>query len=184
MMNAAEPLIDMAYDALEGLEDLMAYHERHGTPSLQILTQHSPLIAAESARLLAPDITGKIVIEVGAGVGYLAIEMARYAKQIFAIEVDPAWSWIFTKALYVHKPQNLTWIFGSAETCADWLRGDVAIIFTNSGIKEMKRVASRMAPKVIMPYKPGRSEHLLHNFLKGLPHDPETAHCAETLCEH
>ena len=55
--------------------------------------------------MLAPWIDGKRVIEVGAGVGFLAIEMAKRAKSVIAIECDPAWSWIFTQPLQLHKPQ-------------------------------------------------------------------------------
>ena len=143
-------LIDMAYDALEGAEDLMRYHKAHGTPSLLILTQYSPEVAQETARLLKPAIENKIVIEIGAGVGFLAIEMAKIAKQVYAIEVDPAWSWVFTHSLYSHKPPNLTWIFGKAETVIPWLKGEVAIVFTRSGRDEMRALAEQLAPKVIM----------------------------------
>lgn len=154
-----ETLIEMAYDALEGLEDLMKYHQRHGTPSLLVLTQHSPQIAQETARMLKPDIEGKVVIEIGAGVGFLAIEMARFAKQVYAIEVDPAWSWIFVHSLYAHKPANLTWIFGTTESVIDWLKGDIAIILTNSGIEEMKLLGNKMATKVIMPLQGKERNH-------------------------
>ena len=141
-------IVDMVYDALEGSEDLLKYHQNHGTPSLLILTQFSPKIAQESARLLAKEIDGKRVIEIGAGIGFLAIEIAKRAKEVFAIEVDPAWSWVFTHSLYRHKPKNLTWIFGSAETVADFLRGDVVIICSRSGINEMKIIGQKMAPTV------------------------------------
>jgi len=83
-----ESLIDVAYDALEGCEDLMRYMARHGTPSLLILTQTSPDIAKETAEILRPHIAGKTVIEIGAGVGFLAIELARHAKSVIAIEAD------------------------------------------------------------------------------------------------
>lgn len=150
-LGEADVLINMTYDALEGCEDLMRYHKAHGTPSLLILTQHSPEIAQETARLLADEIKGKVVIEIGAGVGFLAIEMAKLAKQVFAIEVDPAWSWIFTHSLYAHKPPNLTWIFGQAETMLPWLKGEVAVVFSRSGVKELRNLALQFAPKVIMP---------------------------------
>ena len=146
-----DDLITMAYDALEGYEDLQAYHRQHGTPSLLILTQHSPDIAIETARLLGPEIDGKRVIEIGAGVGFLAIEMARRAASVIAIEVDPAWSWIFTRSLYAHKPPNLTWIFGTAESVADVIRADVAVVCTRSGHAAMEEVAAKMAPRVIFP---------------------------------
>ena len=153
MNNDIDVLIDMAYDALEGAEDLMRYHKLHGTPSLLILTQYSFEVAQETARLLATEIKDKVVIEIGAGVGFLAIEMAKLAKQVFAIEVDPAWSWIFTHSLYAHKPPNLTWIFGKAETVLPFLKGDVAIVVTRSGIEELHSLASQFAPKVIMPFR-------------------------------
>lgn len=159
--------IDMAYNCLEGAEDLLKYHAEHGTPSLLILTQHSPQIATETARLLASEISGKRVVEIGAGVGFLAIEIAKLAKSVVAIEVDPAWSWIFTRSLYAHKPPNLTWIFGTAESVADIVRGDVAIICTRSGHKEMKAVASKMAPRVLFPL--ARMERLAKEFNDWMP---------------
>ena len=143
--------IDMAYDALEGSEDLMRYHAEHGTPSLLILTQFSPQIATEYARLLSPDIKDKKVIEIGAGVGFLAIEMAKIAKSVIAIEVDPAWTWIFTHSLYRHKPPNLTWVFGDARQMTEYIEGDIVVIFTRSGIEEMSEIGYMMAPKVILP---------------------------------
>jgi tRNA G37 N-methylase Trm5 len=144
-------LIDMAYDALEGAEDLIRYHRLHGTPSLLVLTQYSPKVAQETTRLLSDDIKDKVVIEVGAGVGFLAIEMAKIAKQVYAIEVDCAWSWIFTHSLYDHKPPNLTWIFGTAESMVGILKGDIVVICTHSGQKEMRHIADKFAPKVITP---------------------------------
>lgn len=151
MNEHTEDLIDVVYNALEGCEDLMKYHAAHGTPSLLILTQHSPVVAKASAELLAPWIDGKRVIEIGAGVGFLAIEMAKRAKSVVAIECDPAWSWVFTRSLYLHKPKNLTWIFGSADNMVGSIRGDVAVIFTNSGIKEMGELGKRFCPQVVMP---------------------------------
>ena len=151
IVNQTDDLIDMAYDTLEGCEDLMKYHERHGIPSLLILTQHDPRTAVQSVAAFKDKIIGKTVVEIGAGVGYLALEMARYATRVFAIEADPAWSWVFTRALYAHKPENLTWIFGTAESVADFIKADIAVVFTRSGIPGMKQVAAKMAPVVIMP---------------------------------
>lgn len=158
LVNQASVEIDMAYDALEGAEDLIRYHRLHGTPSLLVLTQYSPEVAMKTAQYMKVDIENKVVIEIGAGVGFLAIELAKYAKQVYAIEVDPAWSWIFTHSLYAHKPANLTWIFGRAESVLPWLKGDVAIVFTNSGIKELKALAEQFAPKVLMPFREIKEE--------------------------
>jgi SAM-dependent methyltransferase len=145
--------IDMVYGSLEGCEDVLAYHERHGTPSLLILTQCSPKVAIKTAELLGNWIAGKDVIEIGAGVGFLAIEMAKRAKTVTAIEVDPAWSWIFTRSLYRHKPANLTWIFGSAESMIGKITGDVCLVFTRSGVNDMREVANKFAPIIFFPFQ-------------------------------
>jgi hypothetical protein len=150
--SSPSDLIDMAYDALEGAEDLIRYHRIHGTPSLLVLTQYSPEVAKKTASFFANDIKDKTVIEIGAGVGFLAIELAKLAKQVFAIEVDPAWSWIFTHSLYDHKPPNLTWIFGKAETMVGILHGDVAIVVTHSGETELSNIADKLAHKVLIPF--------------------------------
>ena len=138
--EATSDRIDFAYSDLEGVEDLIAYHARHGTPSIQILTQHNPHAARETGDKLAEWIRGKDVIEIGAGVGFLALELARHAKSVIAIESDPAWSWVFTRSLYRHKPKNLTWIFGSAETVAGQIRGDICLILTRSGPEQMREI--------------------------------------------
>ncbi len=144
-------LVDMVYDCMEGDEDLLRYHKEHGTVSMVVLTQYSQPLAQELARLLKEEIENKVVIEIGAGIGFLAIELAKLAKQVFAIEVDPAWSWVFTRSLYAHKPPNLTWIFGKAESVLPYVKGDVAIIATHSGIEELKELGHKFAPKVILP---------------------------------
>lgn len=156
MITATEQagdLIDMAYDSLEGCEDMLRYHHRHGTVSLQVLTQFNPEIAMNTVRFFEKDIKDKIVIEIGAGVGFLAIELAKIAKKVYAIEVDPAWSWIFTRSLYRHKPRNLTWIFGDAREVMDNFHGDVAIVVTRSDVEGLRALAYRMADKVIMPFQ-------------------------------
>lgn len=147
-------MIDLVYNCLEGDEDLLRYHQEHGTPSLLVLTQYSPQIAQETARLINNEysLSGKVIIEIGAGVGFLAIELAKLANQVFAIEVDPAWSWVFTRSLYAHKPPNLTWIFGQAESVLPWLKGDVAIILTHSGKTKMEGLGRQFAPIVVMPF--------------------------------
>lgn len=150
-MDHAERLIEKVYNELDGSEDVETYHQRHDTASLCILTQCREEEAAATVASFASAIRGKRVVEVGAGVGLLALEMARIAASVVAIESDPAWSWVFTQALYRRKPPNLTWIFGTAESVADWVRADVAIICTRSGREEMRAVAKRMAKRVIFP---------------------------------
>ncbi len=153
----AQSLIDLVYatvgDNPEYMLMLDDYYRRHGVVSMLILTQYSQDTAQEFARLMAEDIDGKVVVEIGAGVGFLAIEMAKRAKAVFAIEASPEWSWVFTESLYKEKPVNLTWIFGAAQQVADFIKADVAVICTRSGIDDMKRLAEKMAPKVIMPFQ-------------------------------
>jgi tRNA G37 N-methylase Trm5 len=151
--TSASDRIHMAYETLEGCEDVLAYHERHGTPSLTILTQISPRVAQETASKLGDWLNGKDIIEIGAGVGFLAIEMAKRAKSVIAIEADPAWSWVFTRSLYRHKPNNLTWFFGSAQSLFGKLHADACIIFTRSGAQEMKEIGLHFAPVIVMPYQ-------------------------------
>lgn len=150
-MTEAERLIDRIYNSLDGFEDMGCYHARHKTRSLQILTQCNPFIAAETVKSLEVEIWDKIVVEIGAGVGFLAIEMAKHAKFVWAIEVEPMWSWVFARSLYKCKPTNLTWIFGDARSVIGKIRGDVAVVVTNSDIEGLQRVARCLADKVIMP---------------------------------
>lgn len=152
-------VIDLVYNCMEGAEDLIKYHRQHGTLSLLVLTQYSQEVAQETIKLIRKenDIDGKVVIEIGAGVGFLAMELAKYAKQVFAIEVDPAWSWIFTRSIYAHKPPNLTWIFGTAESVLPYIQGDIAVVVTRSGENELRELAQKFAPKVIMPFQEGGS---------------------------
>lgn len=141
--------LDAVYEQLEGVPAVEGYHERHMTQSLGILTVCSAFDARRLIKPLRGKLLNKSVVEIGAGVGFLALELARYAHTVFAIESDPGWSWFFTHHLYQHKPPHLTWIFGRAESIASVLRADIAVIATHSGHKAMEAVARRMATEVI-----------------------------------
>jgi protein-L-isoaspartate O-methyltransferase len=143
--------INAIYNDLEGYEAMEEYHRRHMTPSMGVITVFEKERVIKLLKILTPEIHNKVVIEIGAGVGLLALGMASIAKEVYAIEVDPAWSWSFTKILYELKQPNLTFIFGKAENMIGKLHGDVAVIVTNSGILEMKSIGKQFAPKVIMP---------------------------------
>lgn len=143
--------IDMVYHALDGDADMQAFHERHGVNALLVLTQYSRRVAAIAAQGMANEIVNKRVIEIGAGVGCLAVEMAKIAASVVAIEADPAWSWLFTRHLYREKPPNLTWVFGTAQSVAGNFSGDVAVIFTRSDEAGMRALGYRFAPLVLMP---------------------------------
>lgn len=143
--------IETWYSHLDGNDTAEAYHRRHGTESAVILTnyddEHTALVAAH----LRERIAGKVVVEIGAGIGLLACHLAMDARRVYAIEVDPAWSASFVWCLYQHKPANLTFIFGKAEE-APPLCADVALFCTHSGRDSLYRAASRFAPLVIDVY--------------------------------
>lgn len=148
-MKDIQAEIEQVYERTEGSDSAELYHQRHGIESLAILTIHSPYSATREVDRFATRIRGKVVIEIGAGVGLLAMEMAKFAKHVYAIEADPAWAWVFTECLYENKPSNLTYIFGTAESMTPILRGDVAVVFTRSGYEAMFAVANKMCPEVI-----------------------------------
>jgi predicted RNA methylase len=158
-MKDAEEEIERIYERNEGSESVEDYHSRHEIASLAILTITSPYAATREVDRFASRIRGKTVVEVGAGVGFLSIEMARFAKRVYAIEADPAWAWVFTECLYQKKPTNLTYVFGTAESVADIFRGDVAVIFTRSGFEAMIKVAERMCPEIIIGPQLPLEEH-------------------------
>jgi predicted RNA methylase len=146
---AAERNIEMVYATNNGSDLVMDYMERSGVNSLCILTVDSYRDALAEIERLWPRIKDKTVVEIGAGVGMLAVQMAKFAKRVYAIESDPAWAWVFTDALYAIKPPNLTYIFGRAQEMVGILKADVAVIYTNSDVGGMAKLASEFAPVVI-----------------------------------
>lgn len=148
-MNNAEQEIEKVYEANDGAEFMEEYCGRHGIESLLILTITNSYAATREVDKFAHKIRGKTVVEIGAGVGFLAMEMARFAKRVYAIEADPSWNKVFTDCLYLMKPPNLTWIFGTAESVSEWLRGDIAVVFTRSGHGAMYAAARSMCPEII-----------------------------------
>lgn len=145
--------INAIYHDLEGQEIAEEFHRRHMTPSCGILTVYEKEAVKNIVEQIYDEICGKVVVEIGAGVGLLAIGMAYVAKEVYAIEVDPGWSWAFTKVLYDIKPPNLTFVFGKAEAMIDKLHADVAVIVTRSGHKEMQAIGKQLASKVIDVYE-------------------------------
>jgi hypothetical protein len=144
-------LIDSWYGRLDGNETVEEYHRRHETESACILTNCDDEHAGFVAEHLREKIEGKIVVEIGAGVGLLACHLAMYAKRVYAIEVDPAWTASFVWCLYEKKPANLTFIFGRAEE-APPIAADVALFCTYSGRESMHKAATLFAPEVIDVY--------------------------------
>lgn len=144
--------VNQIYESLEGNSEVSDYHFRHKVDSLCILTIYEPKKAKKVVELYKSSIVDKVVIEIGAGIGLFALESAKYAKEVFAIEADPAWTWVFIKYLYREKPPNLTWIFGVAEAMINRIYGDVCFVFTHSAQEQMMELAKNFAPKTINGY--------------------------------
>lgn len=151
-MNDLGNLLDQVYEAYEGSELLEAYMCRHGINSMAILTVTTDETADLIARRLAPRIEGRTIIEVGGGIGLLALHMAQYAKRVYCIEADPNWSWTFAAVLLARKPKNVSYLFGSAEEFYGAIRGDVALFCTHSDAKGMRKVGEHFAREVIDVY--------------------------------
>jgi dsRNA-specific ribonuclease len=145
--------IDAIYNDEKNFEAAEEFHRRHMTPSCGVITIYEAEAVKNIVETIHDEICGKVVVEIGAGVGLLAIGMAVVAKEVYAIEVDPAWSWAFTEVLYNIKPPNLTFIFGKAETMIDKIHADVAVIVTRSGHDEMQEIGKKLASKVIDVYE-------------------------------
>lgn len=150
-LSEMKGLLDRCYAEMDGNESVEAYHERHGTASACILTNYDDEHAALVADHLRERVAGKVVVEIGAGIGLLACHVAMDARRLYAIEVDPVWSSVFVWMLYAKKPPNLSFIFGKAEE-APPIAADVAFFCTHSGRESLYRAASRFAPVVIDVY--------------------------------
>ena len=144
-------MLDSYYNTMDGNQTVENYHARHGTESAVILTNYEDERAGLVADYLRERVAGKIVVEIGAGIGLLACHVAMDARRVYAIEVDPAWSSVFVWSLYAKKPANLTFILGKAEE-APPIAADVAFFCTHSGRESMYRAATRFAPEVIDVY--------------------------------
>lgn len=151
-MTKLKNTFEAAYEAMEGSEQSQRYSERHGIVSQAVLTVMDDQMADLIASDLAPRIKGKIVIEIGAGIGLLALHMGFIAKRVFCIEANPIWSSAFVACLLTNKPKNVSYLFGAADEFAGHIKGDVALFCTHSGVESMKRAASLFAPVVIDVY--------------------------------
>lgn len=147
-----EQLVGIA-SVIEDSAERNSYDQRMGVRSKHYLTMLHPQDTDWIISRVQKRIAGKVVVEIGAGVGVLAFELARYAEHVFAIEADPAWSWAFTRHLYHAKPANLTWIFDRAENLAPVIKADVAIVVTGSDEEGLRTLASCFAPEVILPWQ-------------------------------
>lgn len=144
--------LDELYNTFEGSDIAEAYSERHGIRSAAVLTvlddNHARLIVER----LAPRIEGKTVIEIGGGIGLLAMHMAGIAKRVYCIEANAMWSWTFAEILLNKKPRNMSFLFGTADEFLGVIKGDVAVYCTHSDVTGMGLVAAQFAPVVIDVY--------------------------------
>lgn len=145
-------MLGAVYNEMEGSEVSERYSERHGIASAAVLTVYDDEAADLVANYLGPRIAGKTVIEIGGGIGLLALHMGMIAKRVYCIEANPMWSMIFANVLLEQKPKNVSFLFGSADEFLGNFRADVAVICTHSGVQNMKLAASQFAPEVIDVY--------------------------------
>jgi hypothetical protein len=152
MSNELNDVLDQVYNTFEGNETMREYDKRHGIDSLAVLTVYDDNRADLVASYLAPRIEGRIVVEIGGGIGLLAFHLAQYAKRVYCIEANPMWSWTFAKCLMDQKPKNVSYLFGAADEFAGQIRGDVALYCTHSDAAGMFVVGKKFAPTVIDVY--------------------------------
>lgn len=144
--------LEFVYMSMEGSKAVEAYSKRHDIRSAAILTAYSDELAATVAEYLAPRIEDRVVVEIGGGIGLLALHMAQYAKRVICIEANVAWSWTFASILLQQKPKNVSYLFGSASEFYGDFKGDVALFLTHSDAKGIKEIGSHFAPEVIDVY--------------------------------
>lgn len=145
-------MLNEAYEAMEGSEISMEYSARHGIKSAAVLTVTDDETAALIAERLAPRIEGKTVVEIGGGIGLLALHMGFYAKRVYCIEANPVWTSAFLATLFAAKLKNVSFLFGAADEFAGCIRGDIALFCTHSGVDAMRATAAGFAPVVVDVY--------------------------------
>jgi hypothetical protein len=131
---------------------LERFAERHNIRAAPNLTVTDFETAVMIADRLAPRIEGKIVVEIGGGIGMLSVAMGAIAKRVYCIEANPIWSMTFAQFLLERKPKNVSFLCGAADEFLGCIRGDVATICTHSDVAGMKLVGAQFAPTVIDVY--------------------------------
>ena len=138
--------------AMAGSVVAEAYSERHGIKAASRLTVMDDELADMIAERLAPRIACKTVVEIGGGIGILALHMGFVAKRVYCIEANPMWASTFTACLLAAKPKNVSYLFGAADEFAGQIKADVAIFCTHSGVESMKEAGRLFASEVIDVY--------------------------------
>lgn len=137
------------------------YQRRMGVKAAHITTMLDRENTRWMMRKLRRRIRGKTVVEIGAGLGVFAIEMAKVAQRVFAIESDPEFTREFVVACYQSKPANLTWIFDTAESVLASglglaMKADVAVVVTGSDEEALRSLAEQFVASpdaVVLPWQ-------------------------------
>jgi len=90
-MSELSHMLDYMYENMDGRECVEDYHDRHGTQTAGILTVYDDERAGLIIDRLYDRIAGKVVVEIGGGIGLLACHLAGVAKRVFCIECDLMW---------------------------------------------------------------------------------------------
>lgn len=145
-------LLDEVYETMEGSDISREYSERHGIASAAVLTVLDDNHALLLAERLRSRIEGKTVVEIGGGIGLLAMHLGNVARRVYCIEANPMWSWTFAGVLLAQKPKNVSYLFGAADEFVGVIKADVALYCTHSDVQGMGLVAAQFAPVIIDVY--------------------------------
>lgn len=146
---AMQQMLGEVYERMEGSQASIEYSERHNINSAAVLTVIDDETASLIVETIADRIAGKTVVEIGGGIGLLALHMGTVAKRVYCIEANPMWSWTFANVLLKQKPRNVSYLFGSADEFLGLIKADVAVYCTHSDVQGMGLVAAQFAPIVI-----------------------------------
>lgn len=152
MSERLQSILDGIYNTMDGSQALSDYMDRHGVASAGILTIFDDRFAASVAEHLGPRLAGKTVVEIGGGIGLLAMHLGRVAERVYCIEANPLWAGAFADVFLEKKPCNVSYLFGGADEFLGSIRGDVAIFCTHSDVTGMALSAAQFAPVVIDVY--------------------------------
>jgi 2-polyprenyl-3-methyl-5-hydroxy-6-metoxy-1,4-benzoquinol methylase len=145
-------LLDMITEtglAAHRSETGQAYARRHGVRSAPNLAVMSDEIADLVTKYLQPRIQDKVVVDVGGGLGILAMHMATFASKIFVIEANPSWAVAYAEFLHAEKPANMSFCWGAAQEFIGQIRADVAIVTTHTDVSGLMSIAAQFAPDAI-----------------------------------
>ena len=151
-MNEIEKMLSEVSDQARDSSVFNDYTARHGILSQDVLTVMDDETADTIAESLESRIAGKTVVEIGGGIGILALHMGLRAKKVFCIEANPIWASTFVACLLVAKPKNVSYLFGAADEFVGSIKADVAVFCTHSGVDSMIAAAKLFAPTVIDVY--------------------------------